>query len=451
MNISHRLKQIIIGTLLIVTLALLYKFREVLPIFILALFLAYILTPLVVWISSIKVLKKQIPRGIAIIFLYLVIITGFSFGGAYFVINLTNEIQILVKDIPSYSKKFSENWVPAVSKGVQGITAYLPKVQPAEEIEQEDIMVQQQEDSTQREENEAQNEITKFLQNTRFEIKQNKNGFEIIPNRITKTKPEDADLKFDFAEYINEFITDVTENLQNILLNFLDLGQVVVFSVISSVFQTFITLMIAAFIIIDHEKILDFFRELFPERFLSRVDIFLQKQNIGLHGVVRGQLIICIVNGFLTGVGLLVLDVKFALTLSLLATVTSLIPIFGVFISSVPIVLMAMTKSIPTALLMLGWILLIHFIEGNILNPKIMGKSAEIHPVLIILALMAGQQTYGIFGALIAVPLFSILQTSFIFIREIVFAQSGPLEEFASPSKDYDALVQSKEKPIFDE
>ncbi|NQU64964.1 MAG: AI-2E family transporter, partial [SAR324 cluster bacterium] len=83
--------------------------------------------------------------------------------------------------------------------------------------------------------------------------------------------------------------------------------------------------------------------------------------------------------------------------------------------------LMAITNSFITALLALGWILVIHFIEGNILNPKIMGKSAEIHPVLVILALMAGQNAYGIFGALIAVPLFSILQNTFLFIRELIF------------------------------
>jgi predicted PurR-regulated permease PerM len=110
---------------------------------------------------------------------------------------------------------------------------------------------------------------------------------------------------------------------------------------------------------------------------------------------------------------------------------------------------MAVTNDFFSAFAMLCWILLIHFIEGNILNPKIIGKSAEIHPVLVILALMAGQQAYGIFGALIAVPLFSILQTSFIFIREIVFAEGSPLEEL-QVSDGFD-ISDEPEKPIFDE
>lgn len=453
MNISLRIKQVVIVAFMLAALALLYRFRGVLPVFILALFLAYILTPIVVWISSKKVFKRHIPRGIAIILVYLVIITGVSFGGAYFVINLTNEIQVLVKDIPAYTEQFSESWVPAVSRGVQTVTDYLPKIQQTQNknnVEANPEQENPEEVPITNLEIESENDFLIFLQNTRFEVKQGKNGFEIIPHKITKIKLESDDQSFDFAQYINEFVNDVTANLQSILLNFLDLGQAVVFSVISSVFQTFITLMIAAFIIIDHEVILDFFRGLFPNRFLSRVDIFLQKQNIGLHGVVRGQLIICLVNGTLTGIGLLIFNVKGALTLSLLATVTSLIPIFGVFISSVPIILMALTNSFLTALLMLGWILLIHFIEGNILNPKIIGKSAEIHPVLVILALMAGQKAYGLFGALIAVPLFSILQTSFIFVREIIFAEGGPLEELKPAGSEFDG-PDIPEKPIYDD
>ncbi len=452
MNISLRIKQIITVSLFVVVLALIYRFRGVLPVFILALFLAYILTPLVVWISSKKVFKRQIPRGVAIIFLYLVIITSVSFGGAYFVINLTNEIQLLVKDIPSYSKNFSEKWVPSVSKGIQNIAAYLPKVQQTRDEVTDDTPSTEIKVLPTTPEYESQNDILKFLQNTRFEVKQGKAGFEIIPHKITKVQLQNDIDKFDFAQYINDFVADFTENLQSILLGFLDFGQVVVFSVISSIFQTFITLMVAAFIIIDHEQILDFFRGLFPERFLSRFDIFLQKQNIGLHGVVRGQLIICLVNGTLTGIGLLIFDIKFALTLSLLATVTSLIPIFGVFISSVPILLMALTNpnGIFSAFAILAWILLIHFIEGNILNPKIIGKSAEIHPVLVILALMAGEKAAGIFGALVAVPVFSILQTSFIFIREIVFAEGSPLDELQPASDDF-SMTEMPERPIYDE
>ncbi|MFH2132758.1 MAG: AI-2E family transporter [bacterium] len=431
MELSKRFRYLTIISIIAVILGLLYKFRGTLPIFIMALLLAFILTPVVTWMSSKRIFKRQISRGLSIIIIYLFLITGLSFGGAYFVINLTNEVQILVKDIPSYGEQLSKNWVPSISKGIQNVAKYLPKLDTTR-TQTVDTEEEKSKTSTVVSRSKAKNEILDFLRNTRFQVKQDKTGFEIIPQPISKDK-ENVDLKeFDLAKVIDNFIESIIENLQSILLGFLNYGQIIIFSVVTSVFQTFITLMIAAFIIVDHEAILAFFLGLFPKRFATSVELFLQKQNAGLAGVVRGQMIICLVNGTLTGIGLFVLDVKFALTLSLVATVCSLIPVFGVIISSIPILMMAITNSFFTAVLSLGWILIIHFIEGNILNPKIIGKSAEIHPVLVILALMAGQNAYGIFGALIAVPLFSILQNTFFFIRELVFS----IEELSDPEPD---------------
>jgi len=431
MELSKRLRTLITISIIIVILAMLYRFRGTLPIFVLALLLAYILTPLVTWMSSKRVFKKRLSMGVSIIIIYLFLITGLSFGGAYFVINLTNEVQVLIKDIPSYGEQLSKNWVPSISQGVQNIAKYLPKLESIQAKKAKEVAGQEQQQKKPAGKQSTKSELVEFLRNTRFQIRQDKTGFEIVPQSISKDV-EDVNLEeFDLAEVINHFIEAIIENLQSILLGFLNYGQIIVFSVVTSIFQTFITLMIAAFIIIDHEKILSFFLGLFPKRFANSVELFMKRQDAGLAGVVRGQMIICLINGTLTGIGLFVLNIKFALTLSLVATICSIIPIFGVIISSVPIILMAITNSIITALLALAWILIIHFIEGNILNPKIMGKSAEIHPVLVILALMAGQNAYGIFGALIAVPIFSILQNSFFFIRELVYSVEETEERLA--------------------
>jgi predicted PurR-regulated permease PerM len=122
------------------------------------------------------------------------------------------------------------------------------------------------------------------------------------------------------------------------------------------------------------------------ERLLARL-------NRGLSGVIRGQIAICVINAILTGLGLLLLDVKFALLLAILAGFGSLVPIFGTIVSSIPALFIALTQSVATAVLLVFWILGIHFIEANILQPKIMGSAAKIHPAIIILALLAGEHT----------------------------------------------------------
>ena len=103
----------------------------------------------------------------------------------------------------------------------------------------------------------------------------------------------------------------------------------------------------------------------------------------------------------------------------LIATLLSVIPIFGAIISTVPAVIIALQNGPSTALFTLLWIVGIHQIEANVLNPKIMGDSAKVHPVLVIFALLAGETLYGIAGALLAVPVLSIVQSLFMHYREI--------------------------------
>jgi predicted PurR-regulated permease PerM len=127
---------------------------------------------------------------------------------------------------------------------------------------------------------------------------------------------------------------------------------------------------------------------------------------------------ICVVNGVLTFIGLLIFGVKFAFLLATVATVFSLIPIFGTIISSVPIVLIGLSQSWKTGVAALAWIIGIHALEAYFLNPKIMGSAARIHPVVIAFALIAGERTFGLIGALFAVPIAAVVVACFDFVRQ---------------------------------
>src|SRR5690606_26135826 len=128
-----------------------------------------------------------------------------------------------------------------------------------------------------------------------------------------------------------------------------------------------------------------------------------------LAGAVRGQMLICLVNGVLTLIGLLVFEVKFAFVLASIATVLTFIPIFGTVISTIPIVLVALTQIFSTALAALLWILGIHALEAYLLNPKILGPAPKIHPDLTSFAILAGERTFGSTGALSAGQVASVL------------------------------------------
>ena len=124
----------------------------------------------------------------------------------------------------------------------------------------------------------------------------------------------------------------------------------------------------------------------------------------------------------LTYIGLLIFNVKYPLLLAGIAAVMSLIPIFGSILSSIPIVAIALVSSgqfdLRQGVKVTGWIIFIHLIEANFLNPKIMGDAAKIHPVVVVFALIAGEHSYGLVGALFAVPVASIIQTLFVYFRK---------------------------------
>jgi predicted PurR-regulated permease PerM len=179
-----------------------------------------------------------------------------------------------------------------------------------------------------------------------------------------------------------------------------------------------LTMVVSAYLLITTERIFDFARSLYPVGRRNDFDDLVRRIDRGLSGVVRGQLIICGINAALSGIGFYTLGLKYWTFLTLLAGVMSVIPIFGSILSSVPAVMVALTQDFGLAVLVLAWIVGIHQLEAHVLNPKIMGDAARVHPVLVVFALIAGEHTAGLVGALLAVPVLSIIQTLFLFLRE---------------------------------
>src|SRR5262249_22727626 len=79
------------------------------------------------------------------------------------------------------------------------------------------------------------------------------------------------------------------------------------------------------------------------------------------------------------------------------------------------------------------WIIGIHFIEANLLNPKIIGTAAKIHPVLVIFSLFLGEHAYGLVGALLAVPVLSAISVVFMYLYRKTWKE-GPRAPGRSPT-----------------
>ena len=186
-----------------------------------------------------------------------------------------------------------------------------------------------------------------------------------------------------------------------------------------AIFVFFITLMLAAYTMLTRERILAFFRSLVRASRRPSFDALIVRIDSGLSGVVRGQLVICGINGVLSAVGFAIVGLKYWPVMALVSALFSLVPIFGSIASAVPAIAVALTQGVGTAAFVLAWILGIHQLEANVLNPKIMGDAAKIHPVLVIFSLLAGEHFFRVPGALLAVPTMSIAQSVFLHLNDV--------------------------------
>ena len=130
-----------------------------------------------------------------------------------------------------------------------------------------------------------------------------------------------------------------------------------------------------------------------------------------LGGYVRGTALIAFVDAFFIGLGLFILQVPLALPLSVIVFLSSFIPIVGATLASLLAALVALvgTENGPVvALIVLAIAVGVNQLEGNFLQPVVMGQSLKLHPLVILVALTAGTIVGGITGAVLAVPITAV-------------------------------------------
>lgn len=123
------------------------------------------------------------------------------------------------------------------------------------------------------------------------------------------------------------------------------------------------------------------------------------------------QAVLCLIAGIVVGVGLAALGVPYPLSLGILAGLTRAIPIIGPIIGGIPIVLLALaTRGVGVAVGVLAFFSILHFIESKFLMPLMIGDSLSLHPVVIIVVLLIGQEFGGLLGMFFAAPLAALVR-----------------------------------------
>ncbi|MEU6264314.1 AI-2E family transporter [Saccharopolyspora shandongensis] len=204
-------------------------------------------------------------------------------------------------------------------------------------------------------------------------------------------------------------------------------------------FGNFLTgLVLALFTLIyflhDGRGVWLFVTKLAPKHVRHRVDVAGCKGFASLVGFVRATALVAVVDALGIGTGLMILGVPLAIPLAALVFLGGFVPIVGAVASGAVAVLVALvTKGWVVALIVVGIVLAVQQIEGNVLQPLILGRAVQIHALGVVLAISIGMVISGIVGALLAVPMVAVLNSA---IRSLV--EEEP-EQPAEPAEKAEA------------
>ncbi|MFR9730563.1 AI-2E family transporter [Saccharopolyspora sp. MS10] len=186
----------------------------------------------------------------------------------------------------------------------------------------------------------------------------------------------------------------------------------------ASTFGNFLTgLVLALFTLIfflhDGRRVWLFLLGLVPSNVRERVDVAGVRGFASLVGYVRATALVAVADAVGIGIGLTIIGVPLALPLSALVFLGGFVPIVGAVASgSVAVLIALVTNGWVDALLVVLVVLLVQQLEGNVLQPLLLGRAVQVHALAVVLAISAGVVLNGIVGALLAVPLVAVLNSA---------------------------------------
>ena len=185
----------------------------------------------------------------------------------------------------------------------------------------------------------------------------------------------------------------------------------VVTGVAGGIVNVIVTLIISVYFVANAPRVGLWLRTGLPMRARPRAVLILETINRVIGGYIRGQLTLSALVGVLVGASMYVLAIPYAILLGVLAFVLEFIPFLGVLVSGATCVLVALTQGVFKALIVLAVFVVIHVIEGDVVGPRIVGSAVGLHPAISIIALIAGAEVFGVWGALFASPVAGVLQS----------------------------------------
>ena len=240
--------------------------------------------------------------------------------------------------------------------------------------------------------------------------------YETLVNKY-KELPEDSVLKSDvikdkmtelsnvdvkqFLSINNEKIIEYVKNIINIF---------------SGIFDVFVSIIVSVYILLQRTTIMKFLRRfaraLFKKNTYEAVNKYFTKANEVFFTFISSQLLDAVIVGILTTIAMLIIKVKYAPLIGFTIGLFNMIPYIGAIVAvGIGILITFITGGLGKAIAMAVVVIILQQIDANIINPKIIGVSLEVSPLLVIFAVTVGGAYFGIMGMFLGVPIAVVIKT----------------------------------------
>ena len=258
-------------------------------------------------------------------------------------------------------------------------------------------------------------------------VRQSTSLIEDLPTIYTEARAAVEELVERFADDIPQDVRDKAEEiLAGLGDTLLSVAQTALTKTLQTVANTFsfiiglaIVPVLLFYLLKDGERLVASSLSVFPKNARVHAGEVVRIVNESLGAYIRAQLLLMLFVGVIVFVGLLLLDIDFAVLLGLVAGITEAIPVVGPIIGAVPGIVVTLATDPQKIVWVLALYLASQLLENSLLVPRIQGNAVHMHPVVIMGLLIVASETFGVIGVVAAVPVASVAREVFKYFYNV--------------------------------
>lgn len=219
----------------------------------------------------------------------------------------------------------------------------------------------------------------------------------------------------------SEIVNDTIQNIQNLdIKQYFQLERIFSYVIsaidaVTGIFDVFVAVIVSVYILVERKQIIKFFKKLIEaivkERTYKNIDKYFNSSNQIFFKFIASQFLDAIIVGIMVTIAMTIMGIRYAPLLGFLIGLFNMIPYVGAIIAvGISALITLITGGLSQTIWMLVVVIILQQIDANIINPRIIGQSLKISPLLVIFAITVGGAYFGILGMFLAVPAIAVIR-----------------------------------------